>query len=190
MHTIVRKILEVYINEKRIPTPNDIGMESTDEYLKKKSTPAERDQVFVTLYANGKVIASSGRISAQKDTTFSECVDNTLLCLEDPRFSRETQDATTLKDIRIRTDIYRNSERRLLQEIDHLDTSREGIIFLSPSYGVMSVILPHMIHIDTSPRGYLTLAAKKARLDIAKLDHQRDYVIYGFTTIQSSDLVS
>lgn len=51
MHNIVRKTLEIYLREKRLPTQADISAEHL-KYLNEKSA------IFVTLYLNGRVIAS------------------------------------------------------------------------------------------------------------------------------------
>lgn len=91
-----------------------------------------------------------------------------------------------LEYIHIRTD--RLSTRRLLRTIDDLDTRTEGIIFLSQNLGLMSVILPGMLHLDTSPKAYFSLACMKAGVEMSKLQPS-DYVIYGFTTVSEMDFV-
>lgn len=96
------------------------------------------------------------------------------------------QDIEKLKDIHIRTDRLRPEGRRMLQNISELDTSREGLLFLSQNLSALSIILPHMVNGDTSPEAYFSLAVKKAGLDITKLA-STDYVIYGITTTSESD---
>ncbi len=96
MHTIVRKTLEIYLSEKRVPTLSDFsGL--VDNYSQSK------EAVFVTLYLDGKVIASSGRIIPNKENTLYECIDNTLLCLKDPRATVLTR-VEDLARVTIRTD--------------------------------------------------------------------------------------
>lgn len=155
MHTIARKTLETYLREKRILTLPELASDM-------QTYGDSKEAIFVTLYYQGRVIASSGRISPKKDTTVFECIDNTLLCLKDERFTQEIQDISKLPDIRIRTDRFSPTHRRVLKEPSELDITREGIIFLSQNYGVLSVILPHMVHIDPSPEVYFSLAVKKA----------------------------
>ena len=118
MYTLVRKTLEIYLREKRIPTLSDIDP-SLLEHSKTKM------EVFVTLYYQGKVIASSGRIRSKKENTLYECIDNTLLCLKDPRFTTEIQSIEKLPEIHIRVDRFTPENRRLLQNIDDLDTRTE-----------------------------------------------------------------
>ena len=108
------------------------------------------------------MIASSGRIACQKENSVFECIDNTLLCLKDERFSLALQTPESLDKIHIRIDTFTPQDRRVLQSIDELDTSREGLMFLSQNHGVLSVVLPHMVHVDPKPMTYLTLACKKA----------------------------
>ena len=99
MFNLVRKTLEAFILEKRIITQADFPLD-TAEFVSKK------DAIFVTLYHNGRVIASSGRIQCQKENTVYECIDNTLLCLKDARFGTSLQSAENLADIHIRVDVF------------------------------------------------------------------------------------
>lgn len=124
MFSLVRKTLEVYLREKRVITLSDIPQELMIFSSKK-------DAVFVTLYYQGKVIASSGRISCKKENSLFECIDNSLLCMKDPRFLAEIQNVEMLSEIHIRVDTFAPQNRRVLKSIDELDTAREGIIFLS-----------------------------------------------------------
>jgi hypothetical protein len=179
MHLLVRKTLEVYLREKRIPTLSDIPTEL-------QSYTAMKDSVFVTLYYEGRVIASSGRLTPKKDNTFYECIDNTLMCLKDPRFTAEIQDLAKLPDIRIRTDRFGAANRRILPDVTLLDTKNEWLILLSQNLGFLSIILPHMVHIETSAQGYFSLACKKVSQDPAKLT-PADYVVYGLTTMSEAD---
>lgn len=180
MQNLVRKTLEIYLREKRIITLSDIEWTLLEHTKTKKS-------VFVTLYYQGKVIASSGRIQCKKENTLYECIDNTLLCLKDPRFAQEIQNPEKLADIRIRVDIFSLSDRRMLQKIEDLDTRNEGIIFLSQNLGKMSIILPHMVHLDSAPKNYFNLACRKAELDPTQLN-PNDYVIFGIKTESLSDI--
>ncbi len=179
MYTLVRKTLEIYLREKRIPTLSDIDP-SLLEYTKSKMS------VFVTLYYRGKVIASSGRIQCKKENTLYECIDNTLLCLKDPRFTTEIQNLETINDIRIRVDRFTSANRRVLKSVQEIDTRDEGIIFLSQNLGKLSIILPHMLHLDSAPENFYVLACQKARVDPAKLTAS-DSVLYGIKTESESD---
>ncbi|MFZ2256327.1 MAG: hypothetical protein WAW59_07495 [Patescibacteria group bacterium] len=80
------------------------------------------------------MIASSGRIACQKENSVFECIDNTLLCLKDERFSLALQTPEALDKIHIRIDTFTPQDRRVLQSVDELDTSREGLMFLSQNH--------------------------------------------------------
>ncbi len=118
MYSLVRKTLEIYISEKRIITPADIPSDAL-VYQSRK------DAVFVTLYQDGRVIASSGRIQCQKENTIYECIDITLLCLKDPRFSPALQSPEGLTQVHIRVDIFSATDRRMIQSPGELDTRTE-----------------------------------------------------------------
>lgn len=181
MFSLVRKTLEIYINEKRIITQADFPTNIIGMMGKKES-------VFVTLYNNGRVIASSGRIQCQKENSVYECIDNTLLCLKDRRFSAGLQNPENLANIHVRVDTFATEDRRMIQNISELSVRDEGLIFLSQNHGTMSVILPHMIHIDASPEKYYQLICEKAGLDPMKLTHS-DYVLYALKTRESTDMI-
>ena len=179
MYTLVRKTLEIYLREKRIITLSDID-KTLLEHTKTKMS------VFITLYYQGKVIASSGRIQCKKENTLYECIDNTLLCLKDERFTTEIQNPEKLAEIHIRVDRFTAQNRRVLSSIDELDTREEGIIFLSQNLGKLAIILPRMVHLDSFPANYFILACKKVDLDSTKLIPS-DYVLYGIKTENESD---
>lgn len=80
LQTAARKVLVTYLSEGRIPAISEIGL-TESEYARAK------DPVFVTLYKDGKVVASSGRIHAKNENSAKEMVENALLCLKDPRMS-------------------------------------------------------------------------------------------------------
>lgn len=179
MHTLVRKILETYLREQRVLTLSDIDS-SFLEYTKTQLA------VFVTLYYQWKVVASSGRIQCKKENTLFECIDNTLMCLKDPRFTSEIQNPETLSDIRIRVDTFGAPDRRLLQNISELNTRDEWLLFLSQNFGKMAIILPKMLHLDSAPENYFALICQKAWLDRDSLQ-RNDYVIYWIKTLSISD---
>jgi AMMECR1 domain-containing protein len=179
MYTLVRKTLEIYLKEKRIITqtqfPQDVEVHLNSQ-----------NAVFVTLYLDERVIASSGRIQCKKQNTVYECIDNTLLCLKDSRFHAEIQNPESLEKIHIRVDYFWKENRRLLQSINDLDVGREWILLLSQNKGVMSIILPHMMLVWATPASLFSLACKKAWLDEQSLK-QGDYVIYGVSSTTLSD---
>lgn len=179
MYTLARTALDIYLREKRVISLSEFPPEM-------KQYSSLKDAVFVTLYHEWRVVASSGRIACKKENSLYECIDNTLLCLKDPRFTAEIQDISKLPNIRIRTDRFRSENRRVLRSIEELDTSKEGLIFLSQNYGALSVILPHMVNMNSSPEEYFSLACKKAGIDPETLT-TADYVLYGLTTISESD---
>ncbi|MBP9779021.1 AMMECR1 domain-containing protein [Candidatus Gracilibacteria bacterium] len=177
--SLVRKTLEIYLGESRLITQSEFPEETLTESQKKES-------VFVTLYHEGRVIASSGRIQCKKENTLFECIDNTLLCLKDERFAPSLQSPDMLGKIQIRVDRFVSENRRMLTSIDSLDIRTEGILFLSQNLGVLSIILPNMVHVGSTPQAYFELACTKAGVDPKKLD-SRDYNIYGLTTVSETD---
>lgn len=118
MHSLVRKTLETYLREKRIVTQSDIP----PDLIPMMST---RQSVFVTLYHDGRVIASSGRIQCQKENTIYECIDISMLCLKDPRFATSLQSVDNLANLYIRVDTFGPEDRRMIQNIAEMNTRDE-----------------------------------------------------------------
>lgn len=179
MFAIVRNILDTYLREKRVITLSDFTWDISDY-------TGSKDAVFVTLYYEGRVIASSGRIVCKKENTLYECIDNTLMCLKDPRFGWEIQDVNALSKIHIRTDRFSAADRRVLRDIAEIDTKTEWIMFLSQNLWKFALILPNMVHIDSSPTAYFDLVCKKVQIEPSKLTPS-DYVLYGFKTKSETD---
>ena len=147
MISLVRKTLAAYLKDKRILTQSELDSAEL-RYANLK------DALFITLYYEGKVIASAGRIQIQKENTMFECIDLALQLLKDPRFSAALQSVEMLEKIHIRTDRITATSRRLIKNISEINTRNEGIIFLSQNLGVLSVILPRMIESDPTPEKY------------------------------------
>lgn len=179
LQTAARKVLATYLSESRIPVLSEIGI-AESEYAKTK------DPVFVTLYKDGKVVASSGRIHAKNESTAKEMVENALLCLKDPRISALVSTVADLENVRIRVDVLPPSKRRVLAKISDLDPKKEGLIFLAQGLNKLSVLLPGIANIASSPEELLSIAIKKASIDASTLS-DGDYVVYGVQTEVFSD---
>lgn len=177
--SLVRKTLEIYLRENRIITQGEFPPDILFHAWLKES-------IFITLYYEWRVIASSGRIQCKKENTIFECIDNTLLCLKDDRFAPALQTPDALEKIRIRTDRFGIPNRRVLESINALDMRTEWVILLAQNLGVLSVILPNMVHVGSTPESYFNLACKKWWLDPKELD-PREYFLYGFTTDSETD---
>lgn len=179
MTSIVRKVLEIYLRDKRIVTLADFNAEEI-------TLAKEQSAVFVTIYANNRVIASEGRIKIKKENTLQEIIDLTYACVKDDRFWWNVQTLEMLANLKIRVDILENNKRRILSSIDSLNTVNEGIIFLSQNLWKLSVILPGMIPPPATSQLYLQYALSKAWVD-QNID-PKNYVIYWFTSRLYSDL--
>ena len=179
MISLVRKTLTAYLKEKRIITQAELD---TNE-LRYANT---KEALFITLYLDGKVIASAGRIQIQKENTLFECIDLSLQLLKDPRFSATLQSPDMLEKIRIRTDRITANSRRLIKNISELNTRTEGVILLSQNLGILSVVLPRMISYNPTPERYFEFACRKVNIDPKTLSPS-DYVIYALSSEEEND---
>ena len=124
MFDIARKVLVSYLNEKKIPTLEELAVA---DHADSKT----KHLVFVTLYKDGAIIGSSGRVHAKRENTILELIDNTLACLSDSRMANAIVTPADLDKIKIRVDIIRSEDRRILQSYKDIDTKNEGYILLS-----------------------------------------------------------
>jgi AMMECR1 domain-containing protein len=121
---VSRNIIETYLNEKKILSIPEVGLAGS-EYLDTKHLS------FVTLYKDGRVIASSGRVHIKKENTILELIENTLFCLKDERFIEAIKNPLELKNVKFRVDIITNSQRKVIKSLDEVDPKTDGLILIS-----------------------------------------------------------
>lgn len=179
LNDVCRKIIETYLNEKRILTIPELGL-AKSEYLDTKHLS------FVTLYKDGKVIASSGRVHIKKDNTILELIENTLFCLKDPRFIEAVKNPLEIKNIKFRVDIITNAQRKVITSLDDVDIKSDGLILISQQLGKLGVVLPNIANLVSTPQDLFALVCKKADIDPSTLKEE-EYVLYKIQSTVFSD---
>lgn len=179
MHNIARKVIEIYLNEQKIPTLEELGLSNSEHNNTKNIS-------FVTLYKDGKIIASSGRINIKKANTLLELIENSLFCLKDPRFVWSIKNPLEVKNIKVRVDIIENSQRKIVEKIANIDISKNGLIIISQTQWKLWVILPNIANLISTPEDLFHLVCKKAWLDYDNLKEE-DYILYSIESEQFSD---
>jgi AMMECR1 domain-containing protein len=142
-----------------------------------------RHLVFVTLYLNGAVVASSGRVHAIQKHTLSECIDNAVLALKDSRAGAVT--AANLANVRIRVDIVQSSDRRLVANHSELNPREEGMILLSQNLAKLAVVLPKIVTPGTDSLEIFRILCQKAGMPMAQ--DPADYVLYAIRSTVYTD---
>lgn len=173
MNEIAKKILESYIFEHRRPTIQELGL---SEHEMASSVYAN----FVTMYLDGKIVASSGRVHPSKWSTLEELIDNVVLALDDPRFSQEVKNPEMSRQLTYRVDLIVPEYRRLITNPEDLDPKREGIIVLCQKQGKLGIILPGMLEVGSADELYRH-AVTKAGIDTKKLK-RGDMQLYAIRT--------
>ncbi|EKE28047.1 MAG: hypothetical protein ACD_3C00106G0006 [uncultured bacterium (gcode 4)] len=179
MHTIAKKVIEMYLNEQKIPTIDELWVWSHPENLTKKLS-------FVTLYKDGKIIASSWRINAKKANTIAELIENALFCLKDPRFIEAIKNPLEIRSVKFRVDIIADSQRRILNSIDEFDITKNWAIILSQTLWKAGVILPNIANLVSTPRDLFELVCRKADIDPSTVKEE-DYYLYAIESDQYND---
>jgi len=167
---VARKIIETYLNEKKILSIPELGLAGS-EYLDTKHLS------FVTLYKDGKVIASSGRVHIKKENTVLELIENTLFCLKDERFIEAIKNPLELKNVKFRVDIITNAQRKVIKSLEEVDPKTDGLILISQPKNALGVILPHITNLISTANELFTLVCMKAGVDQATLQDE-DYILY------------
>ena len=98
MNHAVHTILNTYLKEGKILSVSELSLAGNP-------IASGKDPVFVTLYSAGKVVASSGRIHSVKNLAALELIENTLLCLKDPRIKEILSIPGGLAKISVRVDV-------------------------------------------------------------------------------------
>jgi len=180
MHTIARRILETYIREKRILSIEELGLAGSEHETTKNLS-------FVTIYRDGKVIASSGRIHLKKPNTILELIENTLFCLRDPRFAGAVKNPDALRDVQIRVDLIRPDERRIITDVREIIPRSEGLILLSQTQNTVAVLLPNITNVASTPEEYFEIVCAKAGVNKDALKSE-DYILYAISSTVYSDI--
>lgn len=181
MHTIVREIIEKYLESKTIPHFEDIK-----GFQKEIVWPIESSMVFVTLYHGGEIIASAGTIQPRHQDTREELLDSTLSALRDDRLANALSKPEDLKTTQIRVDIIPLSKRQVVARITDIDPKNHGAMILSQNYLKAAILLPNITNIATTSDEIFFLLTKKAGLDPEKIT-TADYVLYKIESDKYSD---
>lgn len=179
LHTIAHRVLESYLGEKKILSPDELGLTGTPYETSK-------DSVFVTLYRDGKIIASSGRVGPKKTSTALELIENTLYCLRDPRFAEAVKSPDELGSVKARVDLIGPNGRRVLKNLNDLDPKSEGLLLLSQTLNKLAILLPGISNVASTPEELFSIACKKTDIDPKTLKEE-DYVLYAINTTVFSE---
>lgn len=179
MYNIAKKIIEVYLNEQKIPTIQDLWLENSKDLETKHLS-------FVTLYKNWKIIASSWRINTKKQNTILELIENTLFCIKDPRFWENVKNPLEVKWLNFRVDIIKDDQRKIVKDIKDIDINKNWLIILSQNLWKAWVILPWITNLTSTPEELFNLVCMKAWLDKKTLKED-DYVLYSIESDKYSD---
>ena len=178
LHTAARKILQTYVKERKILTAEELSIPT--------EVSQSKQLVFVTLYYNGVVIASSGRVHAKRENTATELIENTLACLQDLRFAKALASPDELENVQIRVDTRAPENRKIVNDAKTLDIRKHGVLFISQNLGTISVVLPNMVSTATNGEDLFFVVCKKAGVDMATLKSE-DYYLYGIESSVYSD---
>lgn len=174
---LVRKAIEAELTHTPLPSLVELGATGLPEVDTKSLA-------YVTLYADGVVIASTGRIHNTSRTTLEECFVNARAALLDPRAVGKIT-ADTLPNMKVRVDIIGNDDKRVVQNISEINPREEGIIFISQNLVAASVLLPRMCEVGSTAETLFDVVCKKAGVspNIAR----SDYVLYAIRSTIYSD---
>lgn len=178
-HTVARNVLQKYLENGKIPSLEELGVSAhADAHTKSLA--------FVTVYRDGKIVASSGRVHIKRENTLLELVDNALACLQDPRLVGVLATPEDIEKVQFRVDIIRNEDRRIVQSHTDINPKEEGYIFLSQNLGKLAVLLPRITNIASTPDQLFDIVCQKAGVERQKLAPS-DYVLYAIRSTATSD---
>lgn len=185
MLDIVSQVIKYYLENKKIPTKNDL-------IIKDASLLEKRGNIFVTIYKNGNIVWNSGNIVEIENDLVNELIKNTIYALWDQRFP--DLELSDLDKIKIRIDVLTN--RILLgwktitdktwkkiqnpdyKEIKDLNPVKSWILVIKKDYNKLSVILPNISSTLTSWKEFVAILSKKLDEDFI----EDNYIIYEIQT--------
>ena len=136
---------------------------------------------FVTLYLDGEIIASSGRVHPTKDSTLEELIDNIVIATEDSRFAGHVSNPELARKLTYRIDLIIPEYRRLVTNPDEIQLPHEGIIVLCQKQGKLAIILPGMTPDVKTGEDLYRHALVKAEIDTKSLK-RGDVLVYALKT--------
>ena len=181
MHTIVREIIEKYLETKTLP-----ALESIKGFQKELTWPTESSMIFVTLYHGGDIIASAGTIQPRHQDPREELLESTLSAMRDDRLMNAISEIYDLKTTQIRVDVIPLSKRQVVARITDINPKIHGAMILSQNYLKAAILLPNITNIATTSDEVFFLLTKKAGLDPEKIT-TADYVLYKIESEKHSD---
>ena len=166
MLQIAQQSLNFMILNNTIPTKNDISV-SNQELLQ------ARGSVFVTLYKNGKIVASAGNIKEIETDLVNEIIANTYQA-----YKEAIQANIVLENIQIRVDFV--SQRTLFQNksITQISPVSHGVIVIKKTQDKAWVILPN---ISTNLTSWNDLS-KALSLKLSENFEEENYYVYEIST--------
>ena len=173
MHTLIKKILESYLFEKKIVQSKDID---TGEPLLQEKLP-----IFITAYDGETVVGSAGKIYPTQEKAIEELIENTILMTKDERYTTYMENPEKARILRYRVDVFRDSDRRLLHHPDDLNTATEGMIVLCQKQEKVGIILPRMLSSSLSGEEVYHHVIQKIHLDTKHLG-KGDVILYAVKT--------
>lgn len=137
--TLARNAITSYLESNQIPSIGDLSLIDHPD-------TQTRNCVFITLYKDGRVVASSGRVHPIQTNTISECIDNAILALRDAR--AEGLVLSDMPNVKIRVDVIASNDRRVVASYDEVNPREEGLILLSQNLNKLAVVLPKIVAPD------------------------------------------
>lgn len=180
MHLTVRKAITTYIAEKRFLTVE----ECPNDDIKNYSTST--DLVWVTLYRDGEVIASRGRVKLRKPSSLLEAVDLSIEALQDPRFAQSVKAPSEISEVKIRVDTIATTQRRIIKAPSEIEIGSEGLIVICQKLNMISVILPSMAQRITNGQELYELACRKSGVKTSDIG-ENEAILYAIKSTISRD---
>lgn len=173
MNNLARTILQAFLFEKKVLTPNDLE--------KIQTLPKEKSPVFITVKDGETIVASIWKIYPKHDTLAEELIENTNLLAQDPRFQPYIDNPEKTRKLQYRVDTFHDNDRRILHHPDELVSESEGMILLCQNQEKVGIILPHMFNSPLSGEEIYHRLISKINLDTAHLG-KWDVILYGVKT--------
>lgn len=123
----------------------------------------------------------------KKPNTLLELIENSLFCIKDERFTVAIKNPDEIASVKIRVDMIRPEDRRMLTDMADFDIKKEGLILLSQTKNAVGVLLPNITNVASSLDEYLQIVYKKAGLNPSELKSE-DTVLYAIKSTIFSDL--
>lgn len=169
MLDLVKQIIKYYLQNKKIPSKDDLVINDNSLFEKKLS-------IFITIYKNWEIYWNAWNVLELNSNWINEIIINTIEALKDSRF--ENLRIEDLDKIKIRIDIIKNRDMLKNKKILEINPIKYWVLVIKKDYEKLAIILPNISTTITSGIDLENVLSKKLNENF----DENNFIVYKIET--------